>query len=398
MAIVTPADEAVARAATQLLAVAGSDQLVTGSQIVRWRLAGVFDLDEPGRRGRGNTRTYPENAGEIAAHFAQALAEDRNLDQAMLSSFANGVQIARPGLLVAYEHLFRWMSIQLEKSQTKRVKVKVPGAAGDATGARANQLFHAMRNVLSGGELTAQGASTLVSHLAGPEGEEYLVARDGDTSHLMELLKSLSLSALRQAVKKATQSDLAWAVSSMDSMVEYIVTLSEFFDLTSSDGAQPIAVVLANLGRTARKSKLSRGVASAVAAPALLLAANTASGRRQFDEGLAACKNELPRLKAIVALARDMPPDVRKYLGITGGAAFEVQSEEVRERLKGLVSAWLDGHPDEKAVLVPRQESEGMGEDEVPQTEAESDVLDTAVEEKIVDSPPEAERLARSRS
>ena len=208
MAIVTAADEAVAREATQLLAAAGSDQVVTGSQIVRWRLAGVFELEEPGRRGRGNTRTYPESAGEVAAHFARALAEDRNLDQAMLSSFASGVQISRPGLQAAYEHLFRWMHAQLERSQTRRLKGKVPGATGDATGAHANQLFDTMRRVLSRGELSAQGASSLVTHLAGPEAEEYLAADDGDTSHLMQLLESLSLGALRQAVKKASQSDL----------------------------------------------------------------------------------------------------------------------------------------------------------------------------------------------
>jgi hypothetical protein len=149
----------------------------------------------------------------------------------------------------------------------------------------------------------------------------------------------------------------------MNSMIEYVETLSEFFDLTSSDGAQPLALVLANLGRSARRSKVSRGVANAIVAPALLLMfANEPSGRHNFEQTLTACRKELPRMKAVVALARDMPPEVRPYLGPAGAAAFDAQSEGVRGRMKALVSPWLEAHPDEASVLVPHQDTSELPE------------------------------------
>lgn len=352
----TETDEAVASEATRILASQGSNLVVTGSQVVRWRLADIFDVDENGRMGRGNTRTYPPNAPDVAAHFARALAEDRNLNQATLASFASGVEVARPGLQTAYARFFGWMERQLQKSRERQVNVRIPGAATEASGASARRLTDAVQKVMGGEELSPELMSEVVRHIAGPEGLEHLLARDGDASELVSSMKNLSISALRQTVKTSSQSDLTWAIASITALFEYVQTLSEFFDLTSAEGAQPLALVLANLGRTARKSKVSRGVANAIIAPALLLmVAHEPSKRRNFEETVAACRRELPRLRAVVALAEDMPPEVRPFLGPAGAAAFDAESEEVRVRLKALVQPWIEAHPDEAAILTPQR-------------------------------------------
>ena len=200
MAIVTKADEQVAEDASKLLAERASEVVVSGSQIVRWRAADLFDLPEGPRQGRGNIRRYPANAAEVAAEFALVLSENRKIDEALLTAFANGTDVAHHGLINAYEHYLEWLSKRLRRARARQrrpVRIGPP----DSPGAVSSLATTAMMDLFAGNSPinpTEAEAEAVIEHMASSEGLELLKEGDGLSITPVELLSHLSLDLLRK--------------------------------------------------------------------------------------------------------------------------------------------------------------------------------------------------------
>jgi hypothetical protein len=355
--IITAADEQVANDATDRLANWGLDLRVTASQVVRWRAMDLFQLPDGPRKGRGNTRQYRPDAPEVAAKFAIALSQVRDIDEAMLSVFVDGVDVGSDGIKASYDHVFTWAGGKLEKMRRSNRKPSMVGAGG---GGRkiSPDVRRSLLEVFSG-RLPADPdwSERAVEQLAGVEAVDHFQAQEGGLTRLTQIMGQLSFSTLRKTARNATVSDLAWASDAANTLVGYSVSLSRLHDATSADSAPTPLLILANIGRVLRKLGISTKLGIALLAPALLMMIASPEARANFDTAVNACKREIPRMEAILALTQALPESSRSCFGPGGAAALAVLPSSEREALSAQIKKWINQHPDEAAALFDQQSS-----------------------------------------
>jgi hypothetical protein len=357
---VTPVDERVAAEATELLVQWGhSDLSVTGSQIVRWRSADVFELPPGPRQGRGNLRQYQPNAAEVAARFAIVLSRSASLDEAVLSAMSRDVDVAHDGVTTAFDHfVYRWLPmLQRAKKPTLRRSERFaflgPRQAIDLS------VRNAMLDLTTDREPTNPiWAELVVERFAGPEAVGYY-EEAGDMDRLRSFLKNLSLVALRRAVRDSSQQDLRWAAKTSRTLMEYARAVSDYFDATGRESSDPKHRIMARYGRTLRRLRISDDLGLAFLAPAVLLFLPNKNARRDLALTSEALGRELPVLRTLTSAARDFPEKWRPCLGPGGLAVFAALHQDEADAVLRQLREWLDVHP-EGATLVSIQE--------VPQT------------------------------
>jgi hypothetical protein len=352
MGVITLADQQVAIEASTLLVKWHKSIRVTPSQVVRWRSIDLFEVPEGPRRGRGNLRKYPANAPEVAARFALALADVRDADEAILMSFVDEVGVGPVGLASAYGHVFTWAERKLEKVRmsSKRTKffshLGIDGGVSQITG-------DVLLDSFAGHGLTHPELSRhILDDLFGPGSADAFDEGDEGVSRLTQLIGKLSFSTLRRTAQRASLNDLAWAIGVARTCLDYAAALSQMFDATSVEDANPTLLLLANVGRAMRKIGVSRKLGIAMVAPAILLMASGDYGRDQLNIGVAQCASEIPRIRATIALAEALPERWRPCFGPGGMAQFATLPIEDQAELKEQVLKWVAEFPEESRTLV----------------------------------------------
>jgi hypothetical protein len=356
--IITLIDEQVAREATDLLADWGSDLRVTASQIVRWRSMDLFQLPDGPRKGRGNTRQYRSNAPEVAAKFAIALSQVRDIDEAMLSVFVDGVDVGTEGIKASYDRVFRWAGVKLERARLNKRKPTMIGADGGGR-SLSPDVRRSLLEVFTGREPSdPDWSERAVEQLAGREALDLFRADEGGLTRLTQVMGQLSFSTLRRTARNASVADLVWASDAANTLLQYSVTLSQLHDVTNPGTTPAALVTLANVGRVLRKVGVSTKLGVALLAPALLVMIATPERRANLDDAVNACKRELPRMDAILALAETLPQETRSCLGPGGATALALLPTDEREALSATIRKWIDQHPMAASLLEQSTPSE----------------------------------------
>jgi hypothetical protein len=352
MGVITLADEEVAIDASNLLLKWHKPIRVTPSQIVRWRSIDLFEVPDGPRRGRGNLRKYPANAPEVAARFALALAEVRDADEAILMSFVDEVGVGPIGLASAYGHVFTWAERKLEKIRISSKRTKFFSHLGISGGVSSITGDVLLDTFAGHGPSHSDLSRHVLDDLFGPGSADAFGEGDEGLSRLTQLMGKLSFSTLRRTAQRASLSDLAWATSVARICLDYAAALSQMFDATSVEGANPTLLLLGNIGRAMRKLGVSRKLGVAMVAPAILLMAAGDYGRDQLNIGAAQCALEIPRIRATIALAEALPERWRPCFGPGGMAQFATLPTEDQAELKERVLKWVAEFPEESRTLV----------------------------------------------
>lgn len=359
-------DAQLAADATRRLAEQGHPELaVTIDQIERWRkVADALPIDPASRSGgRGRRVRYLSGAPEVAAALALALSEDRNLDVAVLRAFGRGAPVAEAGLRAAVQHYLGDVEHKAERAWQRRFdpRSEIPW----------RQRLPVPESRRSGASLVTDGALAVLLGSKPVPGipstalmaEGFFGAEAGDVvaqSRAMRLvLGRMSLAWLRRGAQHLPLESWEAGAAFADAMLRWLdlVGRLEVFTGARFPKQQRLGSVVGLLVEARRRlglGALPAGVDVALLGLGLGLVTHGSSKRtRSMRELTGALAVELPRYAAGVAAAEALPERWRPAFGFASGPAFiAALPTKEREALMGQFRRWLDGHPDEAAVLL----------------------------------------------
>jgi hypothetical protein len=352
MAQVTEPDEIVALAATMLLSTWGRGDLsVSGSQVVYWRQAGLFEIPSGHRTGRGNTRRYPDNAAEIAAKFRLILESNKNIDEALLAAFADGLDVGTSGIQTAFRHTRYKLLPKIKKARLPNKRSERLTFPGPRSAVKDLDESIVIDLMLDSEPMYPPWVDRLMDRFGGREVIEYFRHFDG-LERLRDELRLVSFAGLMRTVREAPREDLQWAMGVGNTFVEYAMAVSELYGLTGSMDADLGNRAIAALGSALEKAVVATGVQKAFLAPALLLFSSDPSTRDRLNEAAEQCRQELPIVTATANLAAELRESWRPCLGPGGLAKFASLADDEAFELLTSVRSWLDRHPEEAAHVV----------------------------------------------
>jgi hypothetical protein len=352
VAQLTEADGAVAQEATEWLYMQGRHDLeVTADQVVRWRLAGLFELPPGPRQGRSNLRRYPDNAGEMAARFRILLQTRPNIEEALLLAYVSDMDVGIDGVRTSISRFLWKAGPKLKRARTtskRSERFALPGprqASDDATRAAIVDLF------LGEEPLDPDWPELLIDRFGGPDATEHLLATGG-IERLREVLRRVSIAGLSRTVRDTKRDELLWAAGTARSLVDFARAVSEVYQATGTTDSQLIYRAVASLGKRMRTKRLSGEFGVAFLAPVLLLMVPDRKGRQQLAEVGKDCKEQLPRLQALVLAANALPERWRPSLGAGGAALLASLPDGEAEELLNQLRKWLADHPEQARHVV----------------------------------------------
>lgn len=376
-------DQEVAELATKHLADAGrADLAITGDEVQGWCRRGVLPRPRPRGlgQGKGSRAVYASGTDAVAATAAAfKLALDREskhgrekLFQRAMLAVATRVGVADHDAFVdAAVDVVGGLIVRARRARRPRKRseqVSIPGRREpndalvvdtaldmlcfDPVGR--HDLHPDLRTLplrLNYGQLD-DPMEAVTKRLGGSV--DVVQMRDKDKRSLFgRVLLSLGLAALRRKARDVSAEEWRWGVQVARSIGEYGATHREL--LAETNGGAPVALsdslsamsrVLAESGRV-----FSDDLIVALGALAFLVATPTRSLHRRLDRFAAACRAELPRLRAHLAMARAFDTADRRYLGLGGAVALEQSPESVREAWCSKARHWLAEHRDEAAAV-----------------------------------------------
>ena len=226
MAQITLADQDVAAAATKVLAELGrSDLDVSATQVVRWRLAGLFELPEGPRRGRGNLRRYPDDAAQVAAQFRILLEDTPKIDEALLLAYASGLDVGIDGVRAGIVRFIRNATPRLQRAKhpTKRSeRFTLPGPRqpyDDVTRQAALDL------IMDREPLVPDWPELIINRIGTPEAAEHF-RETGGLERVGEVIRRVSFAGISRMVRDASAADLRWAADTAKVLIDYVQEVS----------------------------------------------------------------------------------------------------------------------------------------------------------------------------
>ncbi len=359
-------DAQLAADATRRLAEQGHPELaVTVDQVVRWRkVADALPIDPASRKGgRGCRVRYLSGAPEVAAELALALSEDRNLDVAVLRAFGRGAPVAEAGLRAAAHHYLYEVERKVEGAWKHRFvqRSEVPWRRRLAFPAsrRSDALVvsdAALATLLGEEPLRGtQGVAVMADGFFGAEAGDVVA----ESRAMPLVLRRMSLAVLRRGARSLPLKTWEAGAAFADVMLRWLDLVGCLEVLTGArfPRQQRLGSVVGVLIEVRRR--LGRGVLPAGVDVALLglgLGLITHGSRRRtrsMRELTDTLYAELRRYAAVVAAVEALPERWRPAFGFASGPVFiATLPTNEREALVAQFRGWLDGHPDEAAVLL----------------------------------------------
>jgi hypothetical protein len=362
----TDADAKVAGQATGLLADQGHpDVSVTPEQVVRWRKADAIPVD-PGSRGGGRGRAvrYLPEAPPAAAALASVLAEDRNLDVAILAAFGRRAPVAEAGVRIAADHYLRAVENRAAQAWRHRFEPRsaVPwrqrlpmqgsrqsGASLVSDGALAILLGRQPRAGADSIALVAEG-------LLGVNGA-HAVAQ---SRAVRLVLKRVSLAALRRGARYVDFGRWQSGAVFADNLLRWLHLVGELESLTGATApAQPghigralVTLIDARRQMACRSNPTGLDVAVIGLGVGLVTVGST-KRTRAVSELATLLGVEVRRFSAVVAATKALPERWRPAYGFASGITWLAELPKVeREELMAHMRAWLADHSEEAAALL----------------------------------------------
>jgi hypothetical protein len=313
------------------------------------RLRGVFKLPQGPRNGRGNHRRYPDQAAEVAAEFRVLLEETGNFDEAFLLAVDRGIDVDHQSVTGAYENFTTSMLMKFSGSRHARSKSSRVRFSGPRTGTEP-EARDAFIDLATGAIPLRHQVEMLLERVFGADTVNNL-RKLGNLDHIGDSLAVLSLVALRNAARSASEEDLRWGAQTARGLLDYAAALAELFDVTGGDHPDLRTRAVAGLGRSMRRLRVKSGMGASLLAPALLLFAADARTRNALNEVVQYINSELPAIRANAAAAKSAPKKWRPYFGHNGLAAFASLRPPEAEKVLSFTRSWLADHPEEAKVV-----------------------------------------------
>ena len=253
------------------------------------------------------------------------------------------IDVARGAFVKSFDRFVREAAPKIElarksKKRTERLAFKGHRQKSDVLARRA------VLDLMTDREVPHPAmVDSLVERIFGPEVLDYLRESDG-LSRITAHLSVMSLVVLRQKVKESSREDIRWGASVGRTMMEYGMILAEYLDLTGEENADARVRALGKLGKTASRLGISLDLGAAFLAPAMLIFGF--SNRAEVTRAADVCRAEMPILKASVAIAKELPEQLRPSLGLGGLAFVAGLPANQANQLVDQFRTWLDEHPD----------------------------------------------------
>ncbi len=211
-------------------------------------------------------------------------------------------------------------------------------------------------------------AEALLGRFGGQEAVDYFNDIDG-MDRLREELKSASLVAIRRAARQSSRDELRWGARTARTVTDFARVVSEYYDVTGREGSDVRHRILAHIGRVLRRTRISDGVGVAFLAPAIMLMAPTGKARQELSAVCDDFAKELPKLRAVISAARDLPQESRTFLGPGGLADLAGRPESTVNEVLRQLREWLSSHPEEAKLVVLQEVPTSDPEQHDPGTE-----------------------------
>lgn len=358
----TPADNELAEKTCVILAERGRvDLSVSAVQIAKWRSeADALPVVSDRRPGRGHSTIYAADAAEVAASLAIALADDRNLDRAILAAFATGAPVQEKGLRSAARHYLRDFANKAHEGYADRYTSRTAMRRAMLSVFRASlhtdigRITDALLSLALGKRPDAgRGATTLVfdaiftSACADSGVMESKVHRRasfimtrGSSSMLNQLANRIEVGRWREGCQQ------------VHVLLEYSLLHAELVKRTGTsiaDLPQPFGVLDAMVASLWSLPSFKRSSETYVALMGLVVAGLTLN--RHYAQAMVGftnrCLKEIPCLEMLISFANDVPPQWLGSLSPVEGrtmAFIDELSASEREEFHAYAYEWRDRH------------------------------------------------------
>jgi hypothetical protein len=358
---------------------------LTSTQVSDLQDRWVISADQwthPGRPIGGSSTRYPETTIETIEAVAKGLNEKLDTNRAILVAFAEGAKVLDTGLRIAYRAYLQGLqkTVQLVSNGQKRLRTP----SGVLLAPLDPLSRSALLDVANGIKPLPDALDALFSVLGLPE-DLRTAPREASTidyPSMEEFLTSLNVARLLQKIRNTDATELAWAAQSILTFVRYSLLLYRITSMTGSSGlpvasddpevvesAQHVFAALVAYGRFLdRLEGLSNRridvEVAALSAPAVLVGFDLLPpGARSTYESLTdQVTQNLPRLRAIESLIREMPVERRHLLSWESQARLTLLPADELEELRGIAGAWRERHPN-MAPLLTGETPPGHGTD-----------------------------------
>lgn len=358
----TPADAELAEKARVILAKRGRAELsVNAVQIAKWRAeADALPVVSDRGPGRGRSTVYAADAAEVAASLASALADDRNLDRAILAALAMDAPVAEKGLQSAAGHYLLDLRSKAKSGYADRYISRTPmrrallSAFPSRAHGDAGVLMDAFLSLFLGRQPdVGDAACRLIFDVLLSSVESTIPVKDSRALHRAGFLISRwSVKDLQMLVRSIDIDDWRESCKQMDVIFKHTQLFADLVrrcGLPIEKAPEPVPLLdalymfLERLPAVKRSPHLYLSLFGLVAAGF----SHNLKYARALESYATACTSQLPGLKVLSSLASDIPVQWLPGLGPVEGAwtrFMDCLADNEKKEFFAWVHAWRDAH------------------------------------------------------